>query len=204
MGYVNLQKIKKIKIVVNSGNGAAGPVIDDIEKYFLQNNIPVTFVKINNTPDGHFPNGIPNPLLPECREDTSKAVIAHSADFGIAFDGDFDRCFFFDEKGRFIEGYYIVGLLAEVFLEKYPNAKIIHDPRLIWNTIDIVQNYGGKPIMTKTGHAYIKQRMREEDAVYGGEMSAHHYFKDFEYCDSGMIPWILICELLSIRNKNLG
>ncbi|EEI0562212.1 phosphomannomutase CpsG [Salmonella enterica] len=204
MGYVNLQSIKKIKIVVNSGNGAAGPVIDDIEEYFLQNNIPVTFVKINNTPDGHFPNGIPNPLLPECREDTSKAVIAHSADFGIAFDGDFDRCFFFDEKGRFIEGYYIVGLLAEVFLEKYPNAKIIHDPRLIWNTIDIVQNHGGKPIMTKTGHAYIKQRMREEDAVYGGEMSAHHYFKDFEYCDSGMIPWILICELLSIRNKSLG
>ncbi|EEG9581154.1 phosphomannomutase CpsG, partial [Escherichia coli] len=204
MGYANLQKIKKIKIVVNSGNGAAGPVIDAIEECFLRNNIPIQFVKINNTPDGNFPHGIPNPLLPECREDTSSAVIRHSADFGIAFDGDFDRCFFFDENGQFIEGYYIVGLLAEVFLGKYPNAKIIHDPRLIWNTIDIVESHGGIPIMTKTGHAYIKQRMREEDAVYGGEMSAHHYFKDFAYCDSGMIPWILICELLSLTNKKLG
>lgn len=123
---------------------------------------------------------------------------------GIAWDGDFDRCFFFDEKGQFVEGYYIVGLLAEAFLQKNPNAKIIHDPRLTWNTIDIVGKNGGSAIMSKTGHAFIKERMRIEDAVYGGEMSAHHYFKDFAYCDSGMIPWLLISELLCVKGKTLS
>jgi phosphomannomutase len=123
---------------------------------------------------------------------------------GIAFDGDFDRCFFFDESGEFIEGYYIVGLLAEAFLQKNAGAKIIHDPRLSWNTIDVVVEAGGIPVMSKTGHAFIKERMRSEDAVYGGEMSAHHYFRDFAYCDSGMIPWLLIAELVSIKGESLG
>ncbi|ATF91947.1 phosphomannomutase CpsG [Cedecea neteri] len=202
--YINVGHIKPLKLVVNSGNGAAGPIVDAIEARFKALDVPLTFVKVHNTPDGNFPNGIPNPLLPECRADTSHAVIEHGADMGIAFDGDFDRCFLFDEKGQFIEGYYIVGLLAAAFLEKQPGAKIIHDPRLAWNTVDIVERAGGKPVMSKTGHAFIKERMREEDAIYGGEMSAHHYFRDFAYCDSGMIPWLLVTELLCLKGKTLG
>ena len=159
---------------------------------------------MHHEPDGNFPHGIPNPLLPECRQDTADAVMAHGADMGIAFDGDFDRCFLFDETGGFIEGYYIVGLLAEAFLQKQPGAKIIHDPRLSWNTIDVVKEAGGIPVMSKTGHAFIKERMRAEDAIYGGEMSAHHYFRDFAYCDSGMIPWLLVAELLCVTGKSLS
>lgn len=203
LGYINLDNIKPLKIVVNSGNGAAGPVIDAIENRFESKGVPISFVKVHNEPDGTFPNGIPNPLLPECRQDTIRAVIDNNADFGIAFDGDFDRCFFFDGNGSFIEGYYIVGLLASSFLEKEPGSKIIHDPRLIWNTIDIVNDNSGIPILSKTGHAFIKERMRSENAIYGGEMSAHHYFRDFAYCDSGMIPWLLVAELLSIKNRTL-
>ena len=195
---------RKLKLVVNSGNGAAGHVIDALEKRFLDANVSIEFIKIHHQPDGNFPNGIPNPLLPECRQDTTDAVLKHKADMGIAFDGDFDRCFLFDNQGGFIEGYYIVGLLADAFLEKNPGARIIHDPRLSWNTVDIVTKAGGVPVMSKTGHAFIKERMRSEDAVYGGEMSAHHYFRDFAYCDSGMIPWLLVAELLCIKNKTLG
>ncbi|HCD1614406.1 phosphomannomutase CpsG [Serratia marcescens] len=204
LGYVNTANFKQLKLVVNSGNGAAGHVIDAIESRFKQLQVPVEFIKVHHQPDGNFPNGIPNPLLPECREDTAQAVRQYKADMGIAFDGDFDRCFLFDENGGFIEGYYIVGLLAEAFLEKDGGAKIIHDPRLSWNTIDVVKQAGGVPVMSKTGHAFIKERMRLEDAVYGGEMSAHHYFRDFSYCDSGMIPWLLVAELLCIKNKTLG
>lgn len=204
MGYIDPKNIRPMKLVVNAGNGAAGHVIDEIERRFNTLNIPVKFVKIFHEPDGNFPNGIPNPLLPECRYDTSRAVIRHEADMGIAWDGDFDRCFFFDECGQFIEGYYIVGLLAEAFLHKAPGAKIIHDPRLTWNTVDIVEKNGGVPVISKTGHAFIKERMRLEDAVYGGEMSAHHYFKEFAYCDSGMIPWLLVTELLSLKKSNLS
>ncbi len=204
MTYITPENIKPMKLVVNSGNGAAGHVIDALETRFQSLNIPVDFIKIHHDADGNFPNGIPNPLLPECRQDTADAVIQHSADMGIAWDGDFDRCFLFDEKGQFIEGYYIVGLLAEAFLQKSPGSKIIHDPRLSWNTIDIVKAAGGRPIMSKTGHAFIKERMRAEDAVYGGEMSAHHYFRDFAYCDSGMIPWLLVAELLSVKSQKLS
>jgi len=205
MGYVNFTNFNRpLKLVINSGNGAAGHVIDEIEKRFEKNNLPITLIKVHNNPDGNFPNGIPNPLLPECRADTAEAVKQHNADMGIAFDGDFDRCFFFDSDANFIEGYYIVGLLAEAFLQKDKGSKIIHDPRLSWNTIDIVEKNGGNPIMSKTGHAFIKERMRQEDAVYGGEMSAHHYFRDFSYCDSGMIPWLLVAELLCIKNKSLS
>ena len=203
LSFVDLEKIKPLKLVINCGNGAAGPVIDCLEKHFLEQKIPLTIVKLHHKPDGTFPHGIPNPLLPECRKDTSDAVIKHGADLGIAFDGDFDRCFFFDKKGRFIEGYYIVGLLANSFLNKEIGAKIIHDPRLIYNTIHIVKKAGGIPVMSKTGHAFIKDKMREENAIYGGEMSAHHYFRDFFYCDSGMIPWLLIIEMLSFENKGL-
>lgn len=204
MSYVDLANFNRpLKLVVNSGNGAAGHVIDEIEKRFIAAGAPVTFIKVHHHPDGNFPNGIPNPLLPECRQDTADAVRLNNADIGIAFDGDFDRCFMFDDESEFIEGYYIVGLLAEAFLQKQPGAKIIHDPRLTWNTVDIVTENGGIPIMSKTGHAFIKERMRQEDAIYGGEMSAHHYFRDFAYCDSGMIPWLLVAELLCLKNTSL-
>lgn len=202
--YIKADHIQPMKLVVNAGNGAAGHVIDCLEAQFSELGIPITFVKIHHQPDGHFPNGIPNPLLPENRSDTAEAVIKHHADMGIAWDGDFDRCFLFDENGQFIEGYYIVGLLAEAFLQKEQGAKIIHDPRLLWNTVDIVEGQGGTPILCKTGHAFIKERMRDEDAIYGGEMSAHHYFRDFLYCDSGMIPWLLVIELLSVKNISLS
>ena len=204
LGYIDVKNLKPMKLVLNAGNGAAGPVLDAIEARFQSLGVPVELIKIHNTPDGTFPNGIPNPLLPECRADTRNAVIEHGADMGIAFDGDFDRCFLFDENGQFIEGYYIVGLLAEAFLEKNPGSKIIHDPRLSWNTVDVVTAAGGKPVMSKTGHAFIKERIRHEDAIYGGEMSAHHYFRDFAYCDSGMIPWLLVAELLSLKGQRLG
>jgi phosphomannomutase len=197
--YVDVAQLKPLRLVVNAGNGAAGHVIDVLEKF-----LPFEFIKINHEPDGTFPNGIPNPLLVDNRTVTTDAVIAHKADMGIAWDGDFDRCFLFDEAGAFTEGYYIVGLLAETFLLKNPGARIIHDPRLTWNTQDIAQNNGGLAIQSKTGHAFIKERMREEDAVYGGEMSAHHYFKDFFYCDSGMIPWLLVCELVSRKEQPLS
>jgi phosphomannomutase/phosphoglucomutase len=189
--YIDRSTLKPLRIVVNAGNGCAGPIID-----LLASRLPFTFVRIHHEPNGAFPNGIPNPLLPENRSATADAVIEHGADLGIAWDGDFDRCFFFDEQGRFIEGYYLVGLLAQILLKKEPGAKIIHDPRLTWNTIDMVHQVGGVPIQSKTGHAFIKERMRSENALYGGEMSAHHYFRDFAYCDSGMIPWLLIAEHL--------
>jgi len=197
--YVDIAKLKPLKIVINSGNGCAGPVMDALESH-----LPFEFIKVQHQPDGTFPSGIPNPLLPENRSVTSKAVLSSGADLGIAWDGDFDRCFFFNEKGRFVEGYYIVGLLAETFLAKKPGEKIVHDPRLTWNTIDIVTSAGGIPIQNKTGHAFMKERMRSENAVYGGEMSAHHYFRDFAYCDSGMIPWLLIAELMSQKEQPLS
>jgi phosphomannomutase/phosphomannomutase/phosphoglucomutase len=204
LGYLDASAIKPLRLVVNAGNGAAGHVIDALEAQFQTKNIPIEFIKVHHQPDGSFPNGIPNPLLPENRAATANAVKAHKADMGVAWDGDFDRCFLFDEHGEFIEGYYIVGLLAEAFLAKYPGERIIHDPRLTWNTIDVVQHAGGVPVQCKTGHAFIKERMRLENAVYGGEMSAHHYFRDFAYCDSGMIPWLLVAELLSVRGQLLS
>jgi len=204
IGYVALENITPLKLVVNAGNGAAGHVIDALEEMFRRKSAPVEFIKIHHAPDGRFPNGIPNPLLMENRADTRDAVLAHGADMGIAWDGDFDRCFLFDERGEFIEGYYIVGLLAEAFLQKTPGAGIIHDPRLTWNTIDLVTAAGGRPIQSKTGHAFIKERMRAEDALYGGEMSAHHYFRDFAYCDSGMIPWLLVAEMICVKGTPLS
>jgi len=204
LSYVQPEKLRPLKLVVNAGNGAAGHVIDALEQRFNAASIPIEFIKVHHEPDGLFPNGIPNPLLVENRPATANQVKAHGADLGIAWDGDFDRCFLFDENGEFVEGYYIVGLLAEAFLVNNPGEKIIYDPRLTWNTIDIVKSSGGEAIMSKTGHAFIKERMRKEDAVYGGEMSAHHYFKDFAYCDSGMIPWLLIIGLLSTKNKKLS
>ena len=199
LSYIDPGDLKPLKIVVNAGNGGAGAVIDRIEAH-----LPFEFIKVHHEADGTFPNGVPNPLLPENRPITVAAIKNSQADLGIAWDGDFDRCFFFDEKGNFIEGYYVVGLLAEAMLDINPGAKIIHDPRLTWNTQDIVSGRGGMPIQSKTGHAFIKERMRAEDAVYGGEMSAHHYFRDFSYCDSGMIPWLLVAGIMSVTGKPLS
>ena len=199
LGYIDVERLKPLKLVVNAGNGCAGIAIDGLEQH-----LPFDFIKIHHDPDGTFPNGIPNPLLPENRQSTIDAVLENGADFGIAWDGDFDRCFLFDEKGGFIEGYYIVGLLAESLLKSNPGAKVVHDPRLTWNTLDIVEQAGGVPVQSKSGHSFIKETMRNVDGIYGGEMSAHHYFRDFSYADSGMIPWLLVAELVSTSGKTLS
>ena len=204
MSYIDPAKIRPLKLVMNAGNGAAGHVVDAIEAKFKQLNLPVELIKIHNDADGTFPNGIPNPILVENRDSTRNAVIEYHADMGIAWDGDFDRCFLFDEKGQFIEGYYIVGLLAQAFLLKQSGEKIVHDPRLVWNTFDVIEQYQGDAIQSKSGHSYIKEKMREHNAVYGGEMSAHHYFRDFAYCDSGMIPWLLAISVLSETQQTLS
>jgi len=199
LGYVDASKLKPLKLVVNAGNGGAGAIVD-----LLAPHLPLEFIRICHEPDGNFPNGIPNPLLPENRAATAEAVREHGADFGIAWDGDFDRCFFFDHTGRFIEGYYLVGLLAKAILARNPGGKVVHDPRLVWNTVEMVEAAGGVPVLCKSGHAFIKEKMRAEDAVYGGEMSAHHYFREFAYADSGMIPWLLIAQLISESGRSLA
>jgi phosphomannomutase len=199
LGYLDLSRLKPLKIVVNAGNGGAGAVVDQIEKY-----LPFQFIKVNHDPDGTFPNGVPNPMLEDNRASTVAAIREHKADFGIAWDGDYDRCFLFDEHGGFIEGYYIVGLLASAFLRKEAGARIVHDPRLTWATLDIVQELGGKAVVSKSGHAFMKDVMRNADAAYGGEMSAHHYFRDFSYCDSGQIPWLLVAQIVCESGKPLS
>lgn len=197
--FYDSKKIKPLKVVVNAGNGCVGPALDVLEKF-----LPVEMIKIFHEPDSDFPNGVPNPLLPENRQPTIDAIKKHNADLGVAWDGDYDRCFFFDEKGNFIEGYYIVALLAKSILKTSPGEKIVHDPRLVWNTIDEVKNAGGEPVVSISGHAFIKQKMREVNSIYGGEMSAHHYFRDNSYSDSGLIPFVLILQLISEENKNLS
>jgi len=200
LGYLpNINALKSFKIIANSGNGVSGPTIDLLEPH-----LPFEFVKVQHEADGNFPNGVPNPMLPEGRTATVDAINKHKADLGIAWDGDFDRCFFFDHKGRFIEGYYIVGLLAAQLLRQYPGGLIVHDPRLVWNTRELVEKNHGESVQSKAGHAFIKETMREVNAVYGGEMSAHHYFRDFGYCDSGMIPWLLLTQIMSDQDKSLA
>ena len=199
LGYVDRAALKPLRIVSNPGNGGAGGVVD-----LLEDDLPFEFVKVHHEPDGSFPHGVPNPMLEENRAVTADAVLGEKADLGIAFDGDFDRCFFFDEQGTFIEGYYIVGLLASVFLQRFPGARIVHDPRLTWNTLEIVAQHGGTAVQCKSGHAFIKQVMREVDAVYGGEMSAHHYFRSFAYCDSGIVPWLVMAQVLSETGQPLS
>ena len=204
LSFIDIEKLRGLKIVVNSGNGAAGPTFDAIAKRLLESGAPLEFIRINHTPDHTFPNGIPNPILPKNHYPTAKAIKEVGADLGVAFDGDFDRCFFFDENGTFVQGEYIVGLFAHIFLEKEPDSTIVHDPRVIWNTRNIIKNKGGVAVQSKTGHAFIKQTMRAHNAIYGGEMSAHHYFRDFAFCDSGMIPWLLIAELISNSGRTLA
>lgn len=202
--FVDISVLKPMRIVVNAGNGTAGPTFDAIAAELQRRGAPLTFLRMHHDVDSSFPNGIPNPLLPENQPPTVEKVRSESADLGIAWDGDFDRCFFFDENGRFIPGEYIVGLLGAAFLEKSPGEKIVHDPRVIMNTRAMIEAAGGEPVVSKTGHAFIKRKMRDVGAIYGGEMSAHHYFRDFYYCDSGMIPWLLMVELLSRKGRTLA
>lgn len=202
--FVDVSALRPMKILVNAGNGTAGPTFDAIAAELERRGAPLTFVRMHHDVDSSFPNGIPNPLLPENQPRTSDAVREHGADLGVAWDGDFDRCFFFDESGRFIPGEYIVGLLGAAFLEKSPGEKIVHDPRVVLNTRAMIAEAGGEAVQSKTGHAFIKRKMRDVGAIYGGEMSAHHYFRDFYYCDSGMIPWLLVVELLSRKGKSLA
>jgi len=197
--YYDPKKIDKLKVVVNAGNGCIGQALEAIE-----DKLPIEMIKVFFNPDSEFPNGVPNPLLPENRKPSIEAIIKNEADLGVAWDGDYDRCFFFDEKGNFIEGYYIVGLLAKSVLKNNPGEKIVHDPRLIWNTIKVVNEAGGETVVSKSGHAYIKEKMREVNAIYGGEMSAHHYFRDNAYSDSGMIPFLLVLQLMSEEGKKLS
>lgn len=204
MSFVDSDKLKPLKIVINSGNGSAGPVVDLLVEKLVQAKAPIEVIKLHHDPDGSFPNGIPNPMILANRESTQQAVTQHKADLGIAFDGDFDRCFLFDETGQFIDGSYIVGMLAQAFLNKYPNESIVYDPRVIYNTEAVIAEHKGTAVISKSGHSFIKQVMRESGAVYGGEMSAHHYFRDFFYCDSGMIPWLLTIELLSVTGKTIS
>lgn len=199
LSYVDLGKLRPLKIVAHAGNGGAGLIVDKLEPH-----LPFEFIKVDHEPDGEFPNGVPNPMLIENHRAPVEALRRHGADLAVSWDGDFDRCFFFDETGAFIEGYYIVGLLASMFLERLPGSAIVHDPRLTWNTLDIVAKGGGKAVQSKSGHAFIKQRMREVDGIYGGEMSAHHYFRDFAYCDSGMIPWLLVTQMISEAGRPLS
>ncbi len=199
LSYIHPDRMSNLRVVMNCGNGCAGPILEKLTPH-----LPLECVKLFPEPDGTFPNGIPNPILPENRGVTAKRVVDENADLGIAWDGDCDRCFFFDEKGTFIEGYYLVGFLAQAFLRHHPGSRIVHDPRLVWNTIEMVTQAGGVPVMSKAGHAFIKERMRLEDAIYGGEMSAHHYFRDFAYCDSGMIPWLLLVQTLSAEGRPLS
>jgi len=200
LGYIgNPDGLKPLKIISNPGNGMAGPIIDLLEK-----RLPFEFIKLQHEPDGNFPNGIPNPLLPEGRGATIDAIRQHGADLGVAWDGDFDRCFLFDHNGRFIEGYYIVGLLGVQLLQQNPGERIVHDPRLTWNTIELIEASNGEAVQSKSGHAFIKETMRAVNGIYGGEMSAHHYFREFGYCDSGMIPWLLLAEMISRQNRSLA
>ena len=204
MTFIDTDKLKPLKLVINSGNGSAGPVVDLLIEKLAQAGAPIEVIKLHHTPDGSFPNGIPNPMIEANRVATQQAVLENKADLGIAFDGDFDRCFLFDEYGEFIDGSYIVGMLAQAFLNKYPNESIVYDPRVIYNTEAVIKEHNGKAVISKSGHSFIKQVMRDSGAVYGGEMSAHHYFRDFFYCDSGMIPWLLTIELLSVTGKTLS
>ena len=199
LSYIDPAGLRPLRIVVNAGNGGAGPIVDRLEPH-----LPFEFIKVHHRPDGTFPNGVPNPMLEENRRVTAETVLRERADAGIAWDGDFDRCFFFDENGRFIDGYYVVGLLAQPFLDRSPGARIVHDPRLTWNTLEVVEKCGGDAVQSVSGHAFMKQAMRDADAVYGGEMSAHHYFRSFAYADSGMIPWLLVTQLMSERGQPLS
>lgn len=195
---VGTDGLRPLKIHCDAGNGCAGLVLRELAPH-----LPYILTFSNAEPDGHFPHGVPNPLLPEKREATARAVREHGADLGLAWDGDFDRCFFYDHEGTFIEGYYLVGLLAEAVLENHPGGKIVHDPRLVWNTQEVVTAAGGKPVLSKAGHAFMKETMRAVDAVYGGEMSAHHFFREFAYCDSGMLPWLMVARIISRSGKSL-
>jgi phosphomannomutase len=193
-----------LRVLVNAGNGAAGPTLDALAEGMAARGAQLDLVRMHHAPDGSFPNGIPNPLLAENRPQTEAAVRAAGVDMGVAFDGDFDRCFLFDDTGRFLDGEHVVALLARAQLALHPGAAIVHDPRVLWAVQDTVARARGRSVLAPTGHVFLKAAMRREAAVYGGEMSAHHYFRDFMCCDSGMIPWLLVAGLMSVSGESLA
>ncbi len=202
--FIDGADLRPFRFLANSGNGASGPTFDVILGELERRGTPVDAIRLHHAPDGTFPNGIPNPLLPANRGVTSDAVMSSGAEMGVAWDGDFDRCFFFDNEGAFVDGEYVVALLAESVLSREPGATIVHDPRVVWATEDAVARGGGRAVASRTGHAHLKAAMRAEKAAYGGEMSAHHYFRDFAYCDSGMIPWLLVMARIVETGSSLA
>lgn len=203
-GMVDAAALSGVHILANAGNGTAGAAFDAVQGALTGRGADLQVTRQFFDPDPTFPNGIPNPLLPENRAATADAVRAAGADIGLAWDGDFDRCFFFDETGAFLDGEYVVALIAQAALDREPGAAVVHDPRVIWATTETVSAAGGRAVASKTGHAFFKAKMREERAIYGGEMSAHHYFRDFYFCDSGMIPWVMLVQLMCQSGKPLS
>lgn len=204
LSFIDPAALAPLRLVVNAGNGAAGPTFDAIATALQDRGARLDIRRIHHAPDGRFPNGVPNPLLPENHAATGDPVRATGAALGIAWDGDFDRCFLFDETGAFVPGEYIVGLLAQAMLDRDGPGAIVHDPRVVWNTRRTVTAHGGRPVASPVGHVFMKDRMRRHNAAYGGEISAHHYFRDFMFCDSGMIPWLLILAHLSRAGRPLS
>jgi phosphomannomutase len=197
LSFVDVASLKPLRIVIDAANGMAGamlpPVLDRLPM--------LDVVRCYFEPDGTFPNHEPNPLLPENREFIIRKTREEGADFGVAFDGDADRCFFVDDTGEFVPGDFTTALFAESILEREPGGKVIYDVRASWAVPEAIRNAGGEPLVNRVGHAFIKQRMREEGAVFGGEVSAHYYFRDFSQADTGTVPFLLMCDLVSRRGK---
>ncbi|MEM9436225.1 MAG: phosphomannomutase [Pseudomonadota bacterium] len=202
LSFVDGVGFAPLHLVMNAGHGAAGPTLDAILEGLGDTALRIT--RVHHDPDATFPAGIPNPLLPENHAATADIVRSEGADLGVAWDGDFDRCFFFDGTGKFIAGEYVVALLAQAMLARFPNSTIIHDPRVQWNTQSVVARAGGDAQVSRTGHAHLKAKMRAVDGAYGGEMSAHHYFREFMYCDTGMIPWLMVVARMSETGASLA
>jgi phosphomannomutase len=199
LSFVDLSEIKPLRVVIDAANGMAGVMLPPVLE-----RLPIEAVRYYFEPDGTFPNHEPNPLLPENRQFIIERTKAEGADFGVAFDGDADRCFFVDDTGEFVPGDFVTALFAESALAKNPGAKIIYDVRASWAVPEMIERAGGVPLINRVGHAFIKQRMREEGAVFGGEVSGHYYFRDFSQADSGVVPFLLMLELVSRRGKKLS
>jgi phosphomannomutase len=199
LSFIDLSEIKPLRVVIDAANGMAGVMLPPVLE-----RLPIEAVRYYFEPDGTFPNHEPNPLLPENRQFIIERTKAEGADFGVAFDGDADRCFFVDDTGEFVPGDFVTALFAELVLEKNPGAKIIYDVRASWAVPERIERAGGVPLINRVGHAFIKQRMREEGAVFAGEVSGHYYFRDFSQADSGVVPFLLMLELVSRRGQKLS
>ncbi len=199
LSFVDVSAIEPLRVVIDAANGMAGVMLPPVLE-----RLPIEAIRCYFEPDGTFPNHEPNPLLPENREFIVERTTTEAADFGVAFDGDADRCFFVDDSGEFVPGDFVTALLAESVLEKSPGGKVIYDLRASWAVPETVEAAGGTPLVNRVGHAYIKHRMREDGAVFGGEVSGHYYFREFTQADSGVVPFLLMLELVSRRGQKLS